>query len=57
MKTLLYLILGILLSLACTGCIVNAVKAFVALSLLSGAINGLVALLFGYIAKVCFAKL
>ena len=57
MKTLLYLILGILLGLACVGCVISALKALVALSIFSGIINGLVAFLFGYIAKVCFAKL
>lgn len=57
MKTLLYLIIGILLGLACVGCVISALKALIALSLLSGVINVLVAFLFGYIAKVCFAKL
>ena len=57
MKTILYLILGIVLGIICINCAVSSVSALVHLSLSSCVINVLMTCLFGYIAKKCFAKI
>ena len=57
MKTILYLILGIVLGIICINCAISSVSALIHLSLSSCVINVLMTCLFGYIAKKCFAKI
>lgn len=57
MKTILYLLLGIVLGIICIKCIVSSVTSLLSLAITACIFNGLMALLFGFIAKKCFAKL
>ena len=57
MKTLLYIILGIALGIGCITCAISSVSALIHLSFSPCIINGLMAILFGYIAKKCFGKI
>lgn len=57
MKTLLYIILGIVLGIACINCIVSSVASLLHLAFPSCIVSALMAFLFGFIAKKCFAKI
>lgn len=53
MKTIFWVILGIIFGMITIGYIV---KVFCFVSLMSMVFNGILALLFGYITKLCFEK-
>ena len=57
MKTILYLVLGIILGIVCINCIISSVTSLLHLAITPCLINALCAFLFGTLAKKCFAKI
>lgn len=57
MKTILYLVLGIILGIVCINCVISSVTALIHFAISPCLINAAMAVLFGYIAKKCFGKI
>ena len=57
MKTLLYIVLGIILAIVCINCAISSLNSLIHLAFMPCLFNGLLAWLFAYLTKLCFAKI
>ena len=57
MKTLLNLVLGLILGIICIKCAISSVSALINLAITQCVFSALLAGLFGFVAKRCFAKM